>query len=58
MVRRLGLGTFTAVVQVQSLVGELRFHKPDGTAKKNLKRLLIGEFCCIYFATIKIMQYT
>ena len=55
MVWWLGLGTFTAVVQVQSLVGELRFHKPDGTAKKNFKRLLIGEFCCIYFATIKIM---
>ena len=30
----LGLGTFTAVAWVQSLVGELRFHMPQGMAKK------------------------
>ena len=28
------LGTFTAVAQVQSLVGELRSCKPHGAAKK------------------------
>ena len=30
----LGLGSFTAGVQVQSLVRELRSHKPYGVAKK------------------------
>ena len=33
-VRCLGLGAFTAVAQVQSLVRELKSHKPRGTAKK------------------------
>ena len=31
----LGLGAFTAGAHVQSLVGELRSHKPCGTAKTN-----------------------
>ena len=30
----LGFSTFTAMVQVQSLVGELRSYKPHGAAKK------------------------
>ena len=34
MVLWLGLGTFTAHAQVQSLVGELRSHKPHSTAKR------------------------
>ena len=32
-VQLLGLRAFTAMVWVQSLVGELRFHKPFGVAK-------------------------
>ena len=36
-VQWLGLGTFIVVAWVQSLVGELRFHKPHGTAKNNQK---------------------
>ena len=32
-VQWLGLGTFTAVAQVQSLVGEIRSCKPSGAAK-------------------------
>ena len=38
MVQWLGLGAFTAVAQVQSLVGELRSHKPCGAAKKKKKK--------------------
>ena len=34
--QRLGLGAFTAVPQVQCTVGELRFRKPHGVAKKTL----------------------
>ena len=34
MVQWLGLRAFTAVAQVQSLVGELRSHKPCSAAKK------------------------
>ena len=34
MVQWLGLSTFTAVTWVQSLVGELRCHKPCGKKKK------------------------
>ena len=34
----LGLGVFTAVDGVQSLVGELRWRKPLGVGKKNEKR--------------------
>ena len=33
MVQRLGLGAFTAMAQVQSLVGELRSRKPHSAAK-------------------------
>ena len=35
-VQWLGLGAFTATVGVQSLVGELRSHKPPGVAKKKI----------------------
>ena len=38
----LGLDTFTVVDQVQSLVGELRSHKPYAVAKKN--RMVGGIF--------------
>ena len=34
VVQWLGFWAFIAVARVQSLVGELRFHKPCGTAKK------------------------
>ena len=34
----LALGTFTAVAQVQSLVGELRSCKPHGTAKNQTNK--------------------
>ena len=34
VVQWLGLGSFTAVARVPSLVGELRSHKMHGTAKK------------------------
>ena len=37
MVQWLGLSTFTAVTWVQSLVGELRCHKPCGKKKKKKK---------------------
>ena len=37
-VRWLGLHAFTAVARVQSLVGEIRSHKPQGTAKKKEKK--------------------
>ena len=33
MAQWLGLGAFTALAQVQSLLGELRSHKPHGGAK-------------------------
>ena len=33
VVQWLGLGAFTLVAWVQSLVGELRSYKPQGTAK-------------------------
>ena len=36
VVQWLGLRAFTAVAQVQSLVGELRSHKPCSAAKKNV----------------------
>ena len=35
VVQWLGLCTFTATVWVQSLVGELRSHKPCGAAKES-----------------------
>ena len=38
MVQWLGLSTFTAGTQVQSLVGELRFHKPGGYSQKKNKK--------------------
>ena len=41
-VQWLGLGAFTAVAQVQSLVGELRSCKPHGVAKKTLRQ---KQFC-------------
>ena len=36
-VQCLGLGAFTAVAQVQSLVGELKYRKPHGGPKENRK---------------------
>ena len=36
-VQWLGLGTFTAMAQVQSLVGEPRPHKPSSAVKKQKK---------------------
>ena len=42
MVQWLGLGAFTAVAGVQSLVGELRSCKPHGVAKKIKKRDFFG----------------
>ena len=50
MVRWLGLHIFIAEAQVQFLVGELRSHKPHGTAKKKknlseeLQRKIIDVF--------------
>ena len=46
MVQWLGLGSFTARARVQSLVGELRSHKPRGTAKtkKILEKPVAGGF--------------
>ena len=38
MVQRLGSGAFTAVAQVQSLVGELRSLKPRSAAKIKKKK--------------------
>ena len=38
MVQWLGLGTFTAMAWVQSLVRELRSYKPLGVDKKKKKR--------------------
>ena len=38
VVQWLGLGAFTAVAQVQSLVGELRSPKPRGMAKKKKRK--------------------
>ena len=35
VVQRLGQGAFTAVAKIQSLVGELRFHKPCKKKKRN-----------------------
>ena len=37
VVQWLGLSAFTAVARVQSLVGQLRSHKPSGEAKKKKK---------------------
>ena len=39
-VQWLGLGTFTAVARVQSLVGELRSHKPCHGPKNKQKKSL------------------
>ena len=49
MVQWLGLHIFTAEAQVQPPVGELRSHKPHGTAKKKnlskeLQRKIIDVF--------------
>ena len=38
MVQWVGLGAFTARTWDQSLVGELRSHKPCGMAKKRKKK--------------------
>ena len=38
-VQWLGFGAFTAVAWVQSLVGELRYCKPQGMAKKKGERV-------------------
>ena len=41
VVQWLGLGAFTTVARVQSLVRERRYLKPRGMAKKILKKLLL-----------------
>ena len=41
VVQWLGLGAFTAVAQVQSLIGELKSHKPCGMAKKKKKKCFL-----------------
>ena len=43
MVQWLGLGAFIAGAWVQSLVGELRFHKPCSEAKRKKKAIKINE---------------
>lgn len=45
VVHWLGLGTFTAVVCVQSVVGEVRSHKPRGVSRKRKGRK--RELICI-----------
>ena len=39
----LGLGTFTAVAQVQSLVEKLRSHNSKGQKKKKRERVSVGS---------------
>lgn len=49
MVQRLGLGTFSAMAWVQSLVPELRFYEPHGVTKKK-------KNVYIYKALISLIQ--
>ena len=43
-VKWLGLSPFTAVAQVQSLVGELRSHNPRSIKKSNYLKIVDKEF--------------
>ena len=46
VVQQLGLGALTAMAQVQSLVGELRYHKPcDADTQKK-------HYTCLNFALV------
>ena len=49
MAKWLGFWAFTAMVWVQSLVGELRPHKPQGAAKK--KKGIIRQRQISYYIT-------
>ena len=51
-VQWLGLGAFTAVAQVQSLVRELRSCKPPNAAKKKQKK-----YCIVYLKFAKCSQH-
>ena len=53
MVQWLGLRTFTAVSQFQSLVGELGSHRPQGTAK-TIKKTVTGRYVCYLCAYFPI----
>ena len=44
VVQWLGLGAVTATAQVQSLVGELRSRKPQGTTKKKKTNVPLNVF--------------
>ena len=47
VVQQLGLGALTATAQVQSLVGELRYHKPcDADTQKK-------HYTCLNFALVR-----
>ena len=49
MVQWLGLDPYTVVDQVQSLVGELRSHKPHGMAIKKKNRMVGGTLIEMIF---------
>ena len=52
MVQLLGLGAFTAVAQVQFLVGELRSYKPHGKKRKtSLRASDNGIYICMVRAS-------
>ena len=51
MVQWLGLGAFTAVAQVQSLVGKLRYRKLSGLAKGGGESKYIYTHTHIYIYT-------
>ena len=58
VVQWLGCGTFTGVAQVQSLVGELRSHKPLTAVKKKKKkkeRKKVHKLGIRKFITIKLL---
>ena len=55
VVQWLGYGTFTVVAQVQSLVEELRSHKPHTAAKKKKKRKKAHKLEIRKFLTIKLL---
>ena len=57
VVQWLGYGTFTVVAQVQSLVGELRSHKPLTAVKKKKKkeRKKVHKLGIRKFITIKLL---
>ena len=52
-VPRLGLDTFTAMVQVQSLAKEIRSRKPCNSAKKKKKKKRRKNICGTYFKRVQ-----